>query len=217
MKKNLIVIMILSGILNTYAQSPLDKRIDELVNSMTTQEKLEQMYTNRTSFGGTLANVRLGIPGFVMGDSPHGVRLTADRFDRSATAFPTGIAMAATWDEEVVGKIGEYMGLEFWSFGRHQALGPCLDLARDSRGGRTAESGGEDPYLSGHLAKSFTIGMQKYPVIATLKHFMGESMQSNRLKMDVIASQRWMMDFSGYNFRIPIQDEIGRASCRERV
>lgn len=206
MKKNLIVIMILSGILNTYAQSPLDKRIDELVNSMTTQEKLEQMYTNRTSFGGTLANVRLGIPGFVMGDSPHGVRLTADRFDRSATAFPTGIAMAATWDEEVVGKIGEYMGLEFWSFGRHQALGPCLDLARDSRGGRTAESGGEDPYLSGHLAKSFTIGMQKYPVIATLKHFMGESMQSNRLKMDVIASQRWMMDFSGYNFRIPIQD-----------
>lgn len=188
------------------AQSPLDKRIDELINSMTTQEKLEQMYNNRTSFGGTSANLRLGIPGFVMGDSPHGVRLTSDRFDRTATAFPTGIAMAATWDETIVGKIGESMGLEFWSFDRQQALGPCLDLARDSRGGRTAESGGEDSYLSGHLAKSFVIGMQKYPVIATLKHFMGESMQSNRLKMDVIASQRWLMDFSGYNFRIPIQE-----------
>ncbi|MDD3194302.1 MAG: glycoside hydrolase family 3 N-terminal domain-containing protein [Paludibacter sp.] len=206
MKNILIVLLVLSGIFTTYAQSPLDLRIDELLNAMTTQDKLEQMYTNRTSFGGTLANVRLGIPGFVMGDSPHGVRLTADRFDRTATAFPTGIAMAASWDEELVGRIGESMGLEFWSFGRHQALGPCLDLARDSRGGRTAESGGEDPYLAGHLAKSFTIGMQKYPVIATLKHFMGESMQSNRLKMDVIASQRWMMDFSGYNFRIPIQD-----------
>ena len=206
MRKIILVIVILSAILNTYAQSHLDKRIDELINSMTVQEKLEQMYTNRTSFGGTLANLRLGIPGFVMGDSPHGVRLTSDRYNRSATAFPTGIAMAATWDENVVGKIGEYMGLEFWSFDRQQVLGPCLDLVRDSRGGRTAEGGGEDPYLAGHLAKSFTIGMQKYPVIATLKHFMGESMQSNRLKMDVIASQRWLMDFSGYNFRIPIQD-----------
>ncbi|MCE5332192.1 MAG: glycoside hydrolase family 3 C-terminal domain-containing protein [Bacteroidales bacterium] len=206
MKKIILVVVILFATLNTYAQSLLDKRIDDLVNSMTVQEKLEQMYTNRTSFGGTLANLRLGIPGFVMGDSPHGVRLTSDRYNRSATAFPTGIAMAATWDENVVGKIGEYMGLEFWSFDRQQVLGPCLDLVRDSRGGRTAEGGGEDPYLAGHLAKSFTIGMQKYPVIATLKHFMGESMQSNRLKMDVIASQRWLMDFSGYNFRIPIQD-----------
>ncbi|NDW10711.1 glycoside hydrolase family 3 C-terminal domain-containing protein [Dysgonomonas sp. 520] len=207
MKNKIFLIIALSiCFINTYAQSPLDQRIDALVKSMTTQEKLDQMRNNRTSFGGTPANVRLGIPGFVMGDSPHGVRLTSDRYGRSATAFPTGVAMAATWDEAVVGKIGEYMGLEFWSYGRQQALGPCLDLARDSRGGRTAESGGEDPYLAGHLAKSFTIGMQKYPIIATLKHFMGESMQVNRLKMDVIASQRWLMDFSGYNFRIPIQE-----------
>lgn len=208
MKKILIVCLLAScfPFLEVAAQSFLDKRVDELINSMTTQEKLEQMYNNRTSFGGTPANLRLGIPGFVMGDSPHGVRLTSDRFDRSATAFPTGIAMTATWDESILEKVGGYMGLEFWSFNRQQALGPCLDLARDSRGGRTAESGGEDPYLAGHLAKSFTIGMQRYPIIATLKHFMGESMQSNRLKMDVIASQRWLMDFSGYNFRIPIQD-----------
>lgn len=208
MKKKIKYIILALGVCvgNLHAQSLLDKRLDELINGMTMQEKLEQMYTNRTSFGGTLANTRLGIPGFVMGDSPHGVRLTTDKYDRSATSFPTGIAMAATWDEDVLGKIGEYMGLEFWSYDRQQALGPCLDLARDSRGGRTAESGGEDPYLAGHLAKSFTIGMQKYPVIATLKHFMGESMQINRLKMDVIASQRWMMDFSGYNFRIPIQE-----------
>lgn len=208
MKKNIkyLILALSICVANVHAQSPLDKRLDDLINAMTTQEKLEQMRNDRTSFGATPTNIRLGIPGFIMGDSPHGVRLTMDRFDRSATAFPTGIAMTATWDEDVLCKIGEYMGLEFWSYGRHQALGPCLDLARDSRGGRTAESGGEDPYLSGHMAKSFTIGMQKYPVIATLKHFMGESMQVNRLNMDVIASQRWLMDFSGYNFRIPMQE-----------
>lgn len=188
------------------AQSPLDKRIDKLVNAMTTQEKIDQMINVRTSFGGTAPNLRLGIPGFVMGDGPHGVRFTADAYGRTSTAFPTGIAMAATWDEPLIGKVGEALGIEFWSFKRNQALGPCLDLARDSRGGRTAESGGEDPYLAGHMAKAMVNGIQKSPVVATVKHFMGESKQKNRLKMNVMASQRWLMDFDGYNFRIPVQE-----------
>lgn len=227
LKKSLIILLI-PFLGNLYAQSPLDKRIDELVGAMTTEEKMEQMYNVRTSFGGTAANTRLGIPGFVMGDGPHGVRFTQDLFGRSSTAFPTGIAMTATWDEALLGEVGEAMGVEFWSFGRHQALGPCLDLARDSRGGRTAESGGEDPYLAGHLAKALVNGIQKYPVIATLKHFMGEGKQANRLQINVTASQRWLMDFSGYNFRVPVQEagamsvmgsynKIGGDKCSENT
>lgn len=228
MKKNRIIssLLICFIIGPMLAQSPLDKRIDKLVNAMTTQEKIDQMINVRTSFGGTAANLRLGIPGFVMGDGPHGVRFTADAFGRTSTAFPTGIAMAATWDESLIGRVGEAMGIEFWSFKRNQALGPCLDLARDSRGGRTAESGGEDPYLAGHMAKAMVNGIQKYPVVATLKHFMGETKQVNRLKMNVTASQRWLMDFSGYNFRIAMQEagvmsvmgaynKIGGSKCSE--
>lgn len=208
MRKKIFSYWVAAGLslLHIVAQSPLDKRIDKLVNAMTTQEKIEQMINVRTSFGGTASNTRLGIPGFVMGDGPHGVRFTQDAFGRTSTAFPTGIAMAATWDEELIGRVGEALGLEFWSFNRNQALGPCLDLARDSRGGRTAESGGEDPYLAGHMAKAMVNGIQKYPVVATLKHFMGESKQVNRLQMNVIASQRWLMDFSGYNFRTAMQE-----------
>jgi len=190
--------------INLLAQSPLDKRIDQLVSAMSPQEKIDQL--RNSSFGGTPDNVRLGIPGFFMDDGPHGVRFASDKEKRPMTAFPTGMGMAATWDEAIATKVGEGMGLEFWAYNRNQQLGPCIDIARDPRGGRTAESSGEDPYLSGHIAKSVAIGIQKNPVIATVKHYMGESKQLNRHGMKVEATDRWLMDFAGYNFRTVVQD-----------
>ena len=196
--------IILFSCVQVHAQSLLDQRINELVNAMTTQEKINQLINS--SFGGTPTNTRLGIPGFAMDDGPHGVRFAADRNGRSATAFPTGVAMASTWDQEIATKVGEAMGIEFWSFNRNQQLGPCIDICRDPRGGRTAESGGEDSYLAGHIGKSVAIGIQRSPIVATVKHYMGESKQSNRHNMNVIATDRWLMDFSGYNFRTVVQE-----------
>lgn len=196
--------LFLSVSFSGYSQSLLDKRINDLVDAMTTQEKIDQLINN--SFGGTPSNTRLGIPGFYMDDGPHGLRLTTDRNGRTATAFPTGVAMASTWDEDIALKVGEAMGVEFWAFNRSQQLGPCVDICRDPRGGRTAESGGEDSYLAGHIGKAVAIGIQKSPIVATVKHFMGESKQENRHYMNVLASDRWLMDFAGYNFRTVVQE-----------
>ena len=203
-KKLLYLFIIFFSCLQINAQSLLDKRINELVDAMTTQEKINQLINS--SFGGTPSNTRLGIPGFVMDDGPHGVRFAADRNGRSATAFPTGIAMASTWDQDIALKVGEAMGIEFWAFNRNEQLGPCIDICRDPRGGRSAESGGEDSYLAGNIGKSVAIGIQKSPIIATVKHFMGESKQSNRFNMNVLVTDRWLMDFSGYNFRKVVQE-----------
>ena len=200
----LFFFIVLSSCSHVQAQSLLDTRINDFLDAMTPQDKINQLINS--SFGGTPANVRLGIPGLVMDDGPHGVRFAADRNGRSATAFPTGIAMASTWDQEIAYQVGEAMGIEFWAFNRNQQLGPCVDICRDPRGGRTAESGGEDSYLAGHIGKSVALGIQKSPVIATVKHYMGESKQSNRHNMNVLATDRWLMDFSGYNFRTVIQD-----------
>ena len=200
----LFLLIIFSGG-HLHAQSLLDKRINDLVDAMTPQEKINQLINS--SFGGTPVNTRLGIPGFLMDDGPHGVRFAADgRNGRTATAFPTGIAMASTWDQDIATKVGESMGVEFWAFNRNEQLGPCIDLCRDPRGGRSAESGGEDSYLAGNIGKSVAIGIQRNPIVATVKHFMGESKQSNRFNMNVIATDRWLMDFSGYNFRTVVQE-----------
>ena len=198
------LVLVFSFSFRSTAQSPLDQRINQLVYAMTTQEKINQLINS--SFGGTPSNNRLGIPGLTMDDGPHGVRFAANRNGRTATAFPTGIAMAATWDKGVSLSVGQAMGVEFWAFNRNQQLGPCIDICRDPRGGRSSESGGEDSYLAGQVGKFEAIGIQQSPVIATAKHFMGESMQSDRHNMDVIATDRWLMDFSGYNFRTLVQD-----------
>jgi beta-glucosidase len=198
-----LLIIFFSG-MHIHAQSYLDKRINDLVDAMTPQEKINQLINS--SFGGTPTNTRLGIPGFIMDDGPHGVRFADGRNGRTATAFPTGIAMASTWDQDIATKVGESMGIEFWAFNRNEQLGPCIDLCRDPRGGRSAESGGEDSYLAGNIGKSVAIGIQKSPIVATVKHFMGESKQSDRMNMNVIATDRWLMDFSGYNFRTVVQE-----------
>ena len=204
-KKLVLLLIFIFPLINMNSQSPLDKRINDLVDAMTTQEKINQLINS--SFGGTSKNSRLGIPGFAMDDGPHGVRFAADgRNGRTATAFPTGIAMASTWDQNIALKVGEAMGIEFWAFNRNEQLGPCIDLCHDPRGGRSAESGGEDSYLAGHIGKNVAIGIQKSPIIATVKHFMGESKQVDRFHMNVLATDRWLMDFSGYNFRTVIQE-----------
>lgn len=180
------------------AAQTLDHRIDSLLNLMTNSEKIEQLINN--SFGTTPTNARLGIPGIVMNDGPHGVRT------QGASAYPTGIAMAATWDKAMLEKIGRSMGEEFWTLGIHQQLGPCIDLARDPRAGRAAESGGEDPYLAGQIGAIVTKGIQSTPVLATIKHFMVESKQAYRNSCNEIYTERWLMEHYGYNFRNTVQE-----------
>lgn len=196
----LYCVLSLSLITRLQAQSAnkLEQRIDSLLHAMTVPEKLAQLYNN--GFMTTPSNSRLHIPGFVMDDGPHGVRL------HIASAFPTGIAMAATWDKDMLWTIGKAMGEEFWAFGKNQQLGPCIDLCRDPRSGRNAESGSEDPYLSGQIGVAVIKGIQTTPVIATVKHFMVESKQAYRNDCNQIYTERWMMEHFGYNFRTSIQE-----------
>ena len=187
----------------------LDARIKAYMSQMTDQEKIQQLINS--GFGSTPGNSRLGIPGFEMSDGPHGVRFN-DNTGRKATSFPTGIALAASWDKDISFRVGQALGTEFWAYGFNVALGPCIDITRDPRGGRNAESGGEDPYLSGHMGKQWVRGLEgTYPVIASVKHYMGESRQTlggdqyYRHRAKYTASERWLMDFLTYNFRTTIQ------------
>ncbi|MBN2366978.1 MAG: glycoside hydrolase family 3 protein, partial [Calditrichaeota bacterium] len=138
MKYSLTLQMLILLIASSFSRT-IDDRVNTLLNQMTMEEKIEQLHKE----GGfnTADNTRLGIPGFQMADGPHGVR------DGLATCFPVGIAMAASWDVDLITRIGVAMGKEFRGKGKNQALGPCMDLCRDPRNGRSPESGGEDPYL----------------------------------------------------------------------
>lgn len=178
------------------AQS-LEERIDQILSKMTTEEKILQLH-QEGSFN-TQDNTRLNIPGFIMADGPHGVR------DGSATAFPVGIAVTATWDKEIAERLGAAMGKEFRGKGKHQALGPAMDLDRDPRNGRSAESGGEDPFLDAQITTSVVKGIQSTPCIATIKHYNTNHRENGRFTNNIIVSQKMLMDFYGLYFRTAVQ------------
>jgi beta-glucosidase-like glycosyl hydrolase len=116
-------------------------------------------------------NTRLGIPAL-----PHEECLSG-LMAQGATIFPAGINNGATWDPDLIRKIGKAIGDELYSVGSRQGLAPVLDVCRDARWGRTEETYGEDPYHAAILGTAYVEGLQdaRRPLAATLKHFVGHS------------------------------------------
>ncbi len=198
-------LLVLSFLLqDSFAQiQTVEDRITSILNQMTMDEKIAQLH-QEGSFN-TADNTRLKIPGFIMSDGPHGVR------DGLATSFPVGIGMAAMWDVDVAYRIGVAMGKEFRGKGKHQALGPALDLDRDPRNGRSAETGGEDPFLTAQITTAVTKGIQSTPTIATIKHFNVNHRENGRMTNNIAASMRMLMETNGLTFRTAVQE--GGALC----
>ena len=115
---------------------------------------------------------RLGIPIFLAEEAPHG------HMAIGTTVFPTGLGMAATWDPELMNKVGAVIGKEIRPQGGHISYGPVLDLAREPRWSRVEETMGEDPYLISEMGTAMVEGLGggdlslPYSTIATLKHFI---------------------------------------------
>ena len=90
-----------------------------------------------------------------------------------ATAFPTPLAWAATFDEDAIEQMARAIGEDMRALGIHQGLAPVLDVVKDYRWGRVEETLGEDPYLVGQLGAAYVAGLESAGIIATLKHFAG--------------------------------------------
>lgn len=119
-----------------------------------------------------LEKTRLGIPGFFQGEALHGFMAYG------STSFPQALALASTWNPELVQKAFSAAADEMASAGVNQAFTPVLDLARDPRWGRTEETYGEDPYLVSRMGVAAIEGLQgsswnidRHHVLATMKHF----------------------------------------------
>ena len=116
-----------------------------------------------------LRNSRLGIPALVHEECLTGFTTYG------ATVYPAAIAWAATFDPDLVGRMGAAIGRDMRAVGVHQGLAPVLDVVRDYRWGRVEETMGEDPYLVAMLGAAYVRGLEGAGVIATLKHFAGYS------------------------------------------
>ncbi len=179
----------------------MEKRVEELVHEMTAAEKIGQLSLVNSEYGkisesfrqtiadgkigGVLNEVdvntvaelqriakeesRLGIPLLIGRDVIHGFK----------TIFPIPIGLASTWNPKVVEQCGRFSAMEASASGINWTFAPMIDISRDPRWGRIAESFGEDPYLTGVLAKAMIKGFQHDDpaltgtIAACAKHFAG--------------------------------------------
>jgi beta-xylosidase len=114
-----------------------------------------------------VASNRLGIPAIAHEECLTGLAAYG------ATAFPTPLAWAATFDEDLIGEMAEAIGSDMRALGIHQGLAPVVDVVKDYRWGRVEETLGEDPYLVSQLGVAYVAGLERAGIISTLKHFAG--------------------------------------------
>ena len=143
--------------------------IDGLLAQLSLEEKVALCAGRSTWI--TNAVPRLGIPAMKLSDGPNAARGDAVS-GATAACFPVGVALAATWDTDLIEAVGVALGDEARSKNAQVLLGPTMNLHRHPLGGRNFECYSEDPYLSGAMACAFIRGVQSLHVAACAKHFV---------------------------------------------
>jgi beta-glucosidase len=173
----------------------IEAKIKALMVQLTPEEKISMLHAN--SIFGAGGVERLGIPAIMTDDGPLGVRedvkegwgsanLTTD----SATFFPNGSAIAATWNPELAYRYGHDMGEEARARGKNIMLAPAFNICRVPLCGRTYEYYSEDPYLNAQLAVQSVKGIQSQHVAACVKHFVVNNQEINRGRISVDVDER---------------------------
>ena len=189
-----------------------EAEIDNVIRQMTLEEKIDMLHgKNMFSSAGI---PRLGIADVEYADGPFGIReemephswnsahLTTD----SATFFPTGSALAATWSTDWAYAYGRGMSREARLRGKDMILGPAINIQRIPTGGRTYEYLSEDPLLSGMLAVAYTKGAQDDGTAVCLKHYALNNQEDYRGFVDVRISDRAMHEIYLRPFEMAVRE-----------
>lgn len=193
-----------------------EKKITEIISGMSLEEKVEMLHSKTIMSSEGIP--RLGIQEIRYADGPFGIREEVGNGFRglgwpldSATYFPTGSALAATWSAELAYKYGTGMGTEARLRGKDIILGPAINIQRLPVGGRTYEYLSEDPALSSVLATQYTLGAQSKGAAVCLKHYALNNQETNRGSVNVIADERTMREIYLKPFEAAVVE--GGAMC----
>jgi beta-glucosidase len=141
-------------------------RAHERVNHLTREDKLAIALHDFAAVSAT------DIVPFDYCDGPNGVR-----GHQGATAFPSALAVAASFDRDLAGRYGAALGREVLTAGKNAILAPAMDIARVPRGGRAGENLGEDPILAGEIGGAIGAGIQSEGVLAVAKHYVANNFE----------------------------------------
>ncbi len=182
----------------------IEARVDDLMTQLTLEEKVELLSGINDFY--TRPIPRLHIPRFKMSDGPAGVRTWG-----KTTAYPAPICMAATWDRDLMLRVGESYGRDARARGVDFLLAPGVNIYRVPQNGRNFEYYGEDPYLASQTAVGFIKGVQSQGVAATVKHFAANNQEHDRTGTSSDVDERTMREIYLPTFEAAVKEANVRA------
>ena len=185
--------------------------VKKLVSQLTLEEKAS--LCGGGDFWHSKAVERLGIPPFMMSDGPHGLRKQDQEGDHLgindsivAVCFPAACATAASFDTELIRKMGETIGDECQAEDLSIVLGPAVNIKRSPLCGRNFEYFSEDPYLAGKMAASYINGVQSRHIGTSIKHYALNNQEYYRMSNSSEASERTMREIYFPPFEIAVKE-----------
>ena len=182
----------------------------ELISKMTLEEKAA--LCDGGDFWHLKGMEKYGIPSIMVCDGPHGLRKkdyskTGDSLSNSvpAISYPTAATTAASWDPELLYKMGVALGKKCLKEEVGVLLGPGINMKRSPLCGRNFEYFAEDPILAGELAAGFINGVQSMGVGTSLKHFCANSQETRRMTCDSVVDERALREIYLTAFEIAVK------------
>ena len=163
----------MAKIMETVTRTDTEVRLNGLLDALTLEE--EVLLLAGANFWMTVPIARLGIPAIKVTDGPNGARGGGSLVGGvKAACFPVGIALASTWNTDLVERIGLALADEAHSKGARVLLAPTVNIHRSTLNGRNFECYSEDPFLSSQMCRAYITGLPRWRVAATVKHFVGK-------------------------------------------
>jgi beta-glucosidase len=179
-------------------KAPVSDRVREILLHMSLDEKID--FIGGYKDLGIRAVPRLGLPSVWCSDATSGIRSFG-----TATAFPSNIAMTASWNRNLIRKAGEIIGEEARAKGVSILLGPGVNICRVPTSGRNFEYMGEDPFLAGEMVVPYIQGVQSRGVITTVKHFACNNSDYDRHRVSSDVDERTLREIYLPAFKAAVQ------------
>lgn len=194
-----------------------DARARDVVARMTLAQKIAQTHGSAPpgDFRAVVGVPELGIPTLTVTNGPAGVGPGPEPLGNvPATALPSPLLLAATWDPEMAARYGDVQGAEMRAIGRNLLEAPDVDLARTPLNGRTFEAYGEDPHLASRLAVANIRAIQAHGVLAMVKHYAANNQERDRSSVDVAAAERTLRELYLPPFEAAVREaDVASVMC----
>ena len=184
--------------------------VKALVAQMTLEEKCGLL--SGLDFWHTKPVERLGVPSVMVSDGPHGLRkqnLEADHLGMNesikAVCMPAACATSASFDKDLIYKMGQSIGNSAQHEELAVVLGPAVNIKRSPLCGRNFEYFSEDPYLAGEMSAAFINGVQSKNVGTSIKHFAANNQEHRRMSSSSNVDERTLREIYFPAFEISVK------------